>query len=165
MWCLCLRKIRSAQRLVLAAAYALLAVTLASIFLPCIGPWYAGGFTPLPSQQACAQTLVSLRSGTGLLSGQDARIICFPSFHVCLAFLTAFALRSLSRTLGAIAILWATVVATSTILLGWHYAADVLGGVLLALLCFRLAAASDLPLDSKLPSWEATAVGVDGSSP
>src|ERR1700749_1639346 len=123
VWCLYRRQQRSAQRLLLASAYALAVVALVSIFLPGIGPWYNRGFLPLPNQIACEQTLLSLRAATPLaLGSQDARIVCFPSFHVSLAFLSALALRPASRLVSTAALAWALLIAVSTVLLGWHYA-------------------------------------------
>jgi membrane-associated phospholipid phosphatase len=135
--CLCRRRPSSAQRLILASAYALAVVALVSTFLPCIGPWYNLAFIPLPNQFSCAGTLSSLRAaGPIALGTQDARIVCFPSFHVSLAILTALALRRVSRTASVVGTVWAILISLSTIFLGWHYASDVVAGAVLAATCF-----------------------------
>lgn len=139
------KRIHHGQRLVLAAAYGLLITTGVSALLPAVGPWAAGGFSPLPGQVADSQSLMALRQHVPMMiGGQNARIVAFPSFHVCLAVLTALALRSLSRAIRGAAFGLALLITVSTVLLGWHYVCDAVAGGLLAMGCYQLAAAPQL---------------------
>lgn len=58
-------------------------------------------------------------------------LIAFPSFHVIWAILLTNALRSI-KPLFYPAIIWNSILIVSTVLLGWHYFADVVGGVVIA---------------------------------
>jgi len=59
----------------------------------------------------------------------------FPSLHVSIAFLTAFAVgRERPRRLPWM-LAWAALIAASTLFVRQHYAIDVAGGIFLALLC------------------------------
>jgi membrane-associated phospholipid phosphatase len=64
---------------------------------------------------------------------QKAGIVSFPSYHVVLAILSAIALSSVRR-LRAPAWILAVLVCVSTVLTGWHYGIDVLGGLLVAMI-------------------------------
>ena len=64
--------------------------------------------------------------------GMDAPYNCFPSLHVAQAFLAAFTCQLVSRRLGLAAIVWASLVAVSTLFTKQHYVVDVIAGVLLA---------------------------------
>jgi hypothetical protein len=135
VWCMFHKRFSDAQRLVLSSAYALAIVTAASLLWPCFGP---SNPQPLPAQIGCMRSLAALRvSGPLALGPQDARIICFPSFHVCLAVLGALALRA------RIGYAWAFAIAASALFLGWHYGVDAIAGGLLAWGCYL---ASERPL-------------------
>jgi membrane-associated phospholipid phosphatase len=68
-----------------------------------------------------------------VLDMHQAGIVSFPSYHVVLANLSALALSSVRR-LRAVAWLLAALVCVSTVLTGWHYGVDVLGGLLVAMM-------------------------------
>lgn len=57
---------------------------------------------------------------------------CFPSLHVATAFVAALACWRVHRGVGLAAVLWASLIAVSTIFTKQHYVADVISGVLLA---------------------------------
>ncbi len=64
--------------------------------------------------------------------GMDDPYNCFPSLHVAQVFLAAFTCHRVSRGLGRTAIVWASLVAVSTLFTKQHYIADVIAGILLA---------------------------------
>ena len=64
-----------------------------------------------------------------------------PSLHVAFAFTVAAAFAARAGRIGAAAwYVWAIAVALSTLLTRQHYVIDVIAGMVLALLCWRLAA-------------------------
>lgn len=65
----------------------------------------------------------------------DADTNCFPSLHVALAGLGALGVMDENRKLGAIALIWAALIALSTITTRQHYFVDVIGGVAVIVLC------------------------------
>ena len=75
-----------------------IAVPLFALF-PAVGPWAIYHFPARPDQQQCESLLLALRSsGTFLaMPGQDAGIMCFPSFHVIWAVLSVRALWGFRR--------------------------------------------------------------------
>ncbi len=101
-------------------------------FLPGIGPWDYYHLVPNSHQLACRSEILSLRlPGIYTYNWQEARIICFPSFHVIWAILSARALwvfRPLRIPLGVLA----AMIIVSTMTTGWHYFCDVLGGLVVA---------------------------------
>jgi membrane-associated phospholipid phosphatase len=105
---------------------------------PAVGPWYGFGFAGNALQKACEESIMALHGG-----GVEGAVgvVCFPSFHVIWAILSAAALWSIKplRILAAIA---ALLIVVSTVTTGWHYISDVAGGIALA--AFSLAAAKRL---------------------
>ena len=79
---------------------------------------------------------------------------CFPSLHVAYAFLAALSTYRVRRDLGFVALLWAVVIAISTVFIKQHYVADAIAGALLAIaasaICMR-------GLDRRIISQSATA--------
>lgn len=63
----------------------------------------------------------------------------FPSLHVAISFLTAFALGRFRPRSRLPMLLWAALIAASTLFVRQHYAVDVAGGLLLAVVIWRLA--------------------------
>ena len=72
------------------------------------------------------------------LYSSDPPYNCFPSLHVAHSFVSALACRGVHRRLGGIALVFATLVALSTLFTKQHYVVDVIAGVLLALIASRL---------------------------
>jgi membrane-associated phospholipid phosphatase len=68
----------------------------------------------------------------GFLHFIDTPANCFPSLHVALASIAAWSLREDGIPWAPFGALWALSIALSTMLVKQHYAADVLGGLLLA---------------------------------
>jgi len=101
-------------------------------FLPGIGPWDYYHLVPKSHQLACQSEILSLRlPGIYTYNWQEAHIICFPSFHVIWAVLSARVLwvfRLLRIPVSALA----AVIIVSTMTTGWHYFSDVLGGLIVA---------------------------------
>jgi len=128
----------AAQRFILTNAFGFVLAIPCMLFLPAVGPWAGWHFAATPLQQACQASIESLRSGA--ISGDDSfgGIICFPSFHVFWALVSAYALLSM-RFLRYPAILAAGLVTLSTMTTGWHYGIDVIGGILLAVIGTGLA--------------------------
>lgn len=62
----------------------------------------------------------------------DAPRNCFPSLHVATAFVAALACWRVHRGVGLATVLWASLVAVSTLFTKQHYVADVIAGIFLA---------------------------------
>ena len=74
-----------------------------------------------------------------MLSMGFSGIISFPSFHVILAVLSAISIARFGRWTAISAAIRATLIVISTVSTGWHYAADVWGGLALTLFCVAVA--------------------------
>ena len=114
-------------------------IVLASLF-PALGPYahYAPRHVPSEHLETVGalwhlEPVARLRAGTldTLALGDLRGLATFPSFHVCLAILTAWALAPLP-VLGPLAILLNTAVIAATLGAGGHYLPDVLAGAVLA---------------------------------
>jgi membrane-associated phospholipid phosphatase len=66
----------------------------------------------------------------------DIRYNCFPSLHVAQCFIAALVCHRVHRGLGAVAGVWAGLVALSTLFTKQHYVLDVVGGVTLAVVAW-----------------------------
>jgi len=128
----------AAQRFILVNAIAFVLALPCMLLLPAVGPWVAWHFPPNVAQRATEMSIDSLRHGT--MSGTDSfgGIICFPSFHVFWAVVSAHALQSF-RVLRYPSIIVAALISISTVTTGWHYGIDVIAGLFLALLTTILA--------------------------
>jgi len=109
-------------------------------FVPALGPWRYYHFPATQDQiAACEAPLLALRlPGTYVLGSEGAGIVCFPSFHVAWAILFAAALWGFRPLRIPVALVTGMVI-LSTMTTGWHYFADVLGGILLAIISILLA--------------------------
>jgi len=76
--------------------------------------------------------------GLRFLYDADPPYNCFPSIHVAHSFVSAFACFRVHRSLGIIAGLCASLVALSTLFTKQHYVADLIAGVLLAGVAYRV---------------------------
>ena len=74
--------------------------------------------------------------GLRALYGADPPYNCFPSLHVAHSFVSALASLRVHQGVGVVALSSAVLVALSTLFTRQHYVADVVGGVLLALLAY-----------------------------
>jgi membrane-associated phospholipid phosphatase len=105
---------------------------------PAVGPWTTQNFQPTSDQAAVTAYLMLLNSHAPVvIDMQNAGIVSFPSYHVVLAILSATALRSI-RSLRAPAWILAELICISTVLTGWHYAIDVSGGLVVAIVSISI---------------------------
>lgn len=74
--------------------------------------------------------------GLRFLYDADPPYNCFPSIHVAHSFVSALACHRVHRSLGAVALSCASVVAISTLFTKQHYVADVIAGTVLALAAY-----------------------------
>lgn len=95
--------------------------------------------------------------GLQILYDADPPYNCFPSIHVAHSFVSALACHRVHRPLGLVAMACASLVAIATLLTKQHYVADVIGGILLAVvanaLWLRSYSRANIPeLDRRLAS-------------
>jgi hypothetical protein len=118
----------------------LLCVVALAALLPALGPYayYAPRVVPAEHLETVGalwhlEPVARLRAGTldTLALGDLRGLATFPSFHVCLAILTAWALAPVP-VVGPVALLLNAAVIVATIGAGGHYLPDVLAGGLLA---------------------------------
>ena len=76
--------------------------------------------------------------GLRFLYDADPPYNCFPSLHVAHSFVSALACYRVNRTLGFVAITSASLVGISTLFTKQHYVADVIGGILLAMIAYAI---------------------------
>lgn len=76
--------------------------------------------------------------GLRFLYDADPPYNCFPSLHVAHSFVSALTCYRLHRRLGLVTLLFASVVAVSTVFTKQHYIADVVGGIVLAFVAYVL---------------------------
>jgi hypothetical protein len=125
----------AAQRFLVANTIAFLAAFPVFALLPAIGPWAGYHVAGTAEQRACEMAIVTIRGGH---PAAGAGIVCFPSFHVIWAVLSAAALWPI-KPLRIPATLLAGLIVISTVTTGWHYVVDSVAG--LALAGFSLACA------------------------
>ena len=118
----------------------LLCVVVVSAVLPAVGAYahYAPAELPVAGIETVGalwhlDALERLRAGTFdvLVVGDVRGLVTFPSFHVCLAILTAWALAPV-RFVGAPALLLNGAVIVATLGSGGHYLPDLLAGAAVA---------------------------------
>lgn len=123
------------------AAALFIVIAVAALF-PAEGPYAFYGLQAATAERLETvgatwhlEPMARLRSGSvGTIALADIRgLATFPSFHVCLALITAWALAPVPA-LGPFAVLLNAGVVVATISAGGHYLPDVLGGGLLAVL-------------------------------
>ncbi|WP_407148835.1 phosphatase PAP2 family protein [Bradyrhizobium sp. ORS 86] len=131
------------------AAYSLaLAITLViSALVPAIGTFYGLNISPADFPAVHAEVYAAqLRDMLAVRSGalhhlelfKLAGVVSFPSFHAASAVLYLWALWPV-RVIGIVAAVMNVLMIASTPVIGAHYVIDVIGGVLLALLCIAAA--------------------------
>jgi membrane-associated phospholipid phosphatase len=104
-------------------------------YAPAMGPCVEYDYAGTPAQMGYVQHLCELRSGERtVVTWRNAEgLITFPSFHTTWAILLAWSCRR-RRYLNMLLWLLNGTVIFSTVALGWHYAVDVPGGILLAVI-------------------------------
>jgi hypothetical protein len=122
--------------------------------LPAIGPWAGSGFTGNDGQKAVEAAILALHSGSHTAAAVG--VVCFPSFHVIWAVLSAYSLRSIFWLRIPAAVL-ATLVVISTVTTGWHYVVDVVAGFLVCGVSLLVARALVEPERNAFQrAWSAT---------
>jgi membrane-associated phospholipid phosphatase len=71
-----------------------------------------------------------------VIYSSDHRYNCLPSLHVAQCFLAAFTCGKVHRGVGAVATVWAALVALSTLFTKQHYVLDAVTGTMLACLAY-----------------------------
>jgi membrane-associated phospholipid phosphatase len=111
------------------------AIVTAALFAlwPAAGPWTTQDFHPSKDQAAVTAYLMLLKAhAPAVIDTENAGIVSFPSYHVVLAILSAFALSTI-RSIRIPAWILVVLIGISTILTGWHYAIDIAGGIVVAI--------------------------------
>lgn len=126
-------KLARAKEFLLATIIATLVASCILVFFPAVGPWVGFHFRPYWNQAYYVHELDALRSPGPFVANPDytCGLITFPSFHVSLAVLGAFALWPF-RWLRPFSLAFAALIAVATVTTGWHYASDGIGGILVA---------------------------------
>ncbi|WP_407167053.1 phosphatase PAP2 family protein [Bradyrhizobium sp. ORS 111] len=145
------------QQFVAAFSLALAITLVISALVPAIGTFYGLNISPadFPAVHAeiyAAQLrdILAVRSGTlhHLELFKLAGVVSFPSFHAASAVLYLWALWPV-RLIGIVAAAMNVLMIASTPVIGAHYVIDVIGGVLLAVLCIVAAKYATALLDSR----------------
>ena len=123
-----LGKKEAAERFLISNTIAFLIALPIFTAFPAVGPWVGHAFPPSPEQKACEASILALHGGG---QGGPIGIVSFPSFHVIWAALSAIALWNI-KPLRTMASATALLIVISTVTTGWHYASDVIGGLLVA---------------------------------
>ena len=76
--------------------------------------------------------------GLRFLYDADPPYNCFPSLHVAHSFVSALASSRVHRALGLVAMSFALLVALSTLFTKQHYVADLMAGILLAMVAYAV---------------------------
>lgn len=114
---------------------------LAHFALPTVPPWMAAaqGYTEPVARVLYDRINTAWPKfyafGHLLAGGND--VAAMPSLHMATAFLVALGFARIGRTAGVLAALYAVGMGFSLVYTGEHYVADLLGGILIAWLCWR----------------------------
>jgi membrane-associated phospholipid phosphatase len=76
--------------------------------------------------------------GLEILYSSDPPYNCFPSLHVAHSFISALTVYRLHRPLGVLSIIFAALVALSTLFTKQHYVVDVIAGIALAAVAYAI---------------------------
>ena len=125
----------AAERFLIANAIAFVTAVPVFCLFPAIGPWAGLGFPASSAQVACEQAIFAMRNGA---HPATTGIVCLPSFHTVWAVHSASAFWDW-RWLRAPATVLAILIVVSTLTTGWHYALDVLAGLVWAFGSLQLA--------------------------
>ena len=131
------------ERYLLAIALTYLIGLLVHFLLPTVPPWMAGssGYTEPVARVLYDRVQTTwpsfYRFGHALAGGND--VAAMPSLHMATAFLVALGLGRLGRVTAALGIVYALGMGFSLVYTGEHYVIDLLGGILIAWLCWLAA--------------------------
>lgn len=73
-----------------------------------------------------------------MIYSADVPANCFPSLHVAQSVLSAFICFRIHRRVGIAALLWASLIALSTLFTKQHYVADVIAGIAMACVAYAV---------------------------
>ena len=131
----------ASQRYILSVTIA--AVLTAALFAlwPAVGPWDFFHFEPTKEQAQYQRYLFSVLrfNGRASLDINSSGVVTFPSFHAVLALLAMISLWRIRVVKYVVAFL-AVGICVSTMTTGWHYLADVIGGIVIVVVSHGLAA-------------------------
>lgn len=121
------------KEFLISVLFAALMTALVFAFFPAIGPWSVEHFQPYYNQAWETKELLAIRSNGRFLADPDASrgLITFPSFHVALSVLCAYALWPFRRLRPLVALI-AVLICLSTVATGWHYVVDGIAALILA---------------------------------
>jgi membrane-associated phospholipid phosphatase len=131
------------QHFVAAFSLALAVTLVVSAFVPAIGTFYGLGISPdeFPSintkiYAAQLRDILAVRAGVlrDLELFKLAGVVSFPSFHAASAVLYMWALWPV-RGIGIVAAAMNVLMIAATPVIGAHYVIDVIGGVMVAVIC------------------------------
>jgi membrane-associated phospholipid phosphatase len=131
------------ERYLLAVAMTYLVGLVVHFILPTVPPWMAGnsGYTAPIARVLYVRVHSAWPSfysfGNALAGGND--VAAMPSLHMATAFLVACGLRRLGKIAGVIGAIYAMGMGFSLVYTGEHFVADLLGGILIAWLCWLVA--------------------------
>lgn len=132
-------KVREARVFLLANLIAFAIGLPLFAMLPAIGPWSFFHLVPPAGQAITADLLRELRlPGPYFSHDQGAGLVCFPSFHVIWAILSAAGLWGFRPLRIPVAVL-SVLIILSTVTTGWHYFCDVIAGLLVAVISLAIA--------------------------
>ncbi len=120
---------------------------LVFIFVPAEGPFIAYAFEPTAHQSKYLAELHAVRGGelTAVSLRNAEGLVTFPSFHTSWAILLIYAVRNY-RFLFPISVILNSMCIAATMTTGWHYATDVIGGILMAAFVILLSRRMELHL-------------------
>lgn len=136
-----------------------------SIFTPAVGniayfrlERLAGTRLPAGAGVYFLQSFHAYRDGTAAFLDvrQFSGVVEFPSFHMVMAIVVAFALRGIGL-IGWIVAAWCALVAISTVPIGGHYVVDLAGGALLWLGVMALGQVRRSRLSTRERRWQSSA--------
>ena len=133
--------------------------TVLYFMLPAVCPFGAYGYEGRPEQTRFLEHFLALRAGefhVVSLTNLEG-LITFPSFHTTWAILLAYSFRHYRWLFPPMAILNLAVV-ISTMTTGWHYGADVVGGILTAMVAIYITRSSRQWLHQDLAAARASNV-------
>jgi membrane-associated phospholipid phosphatase len=141
------------ERYLLAISGTYLIGLLVHFLLPTVPPWMAGkeGYAEPMARVLYDRVHTAwptfYRFGNALAGGND--VAAMPSLHMATAALVGLSFARLGRLTALLGVLYALGMGFSLVYTGEHYVADLLGGILIAGLCWRLAPAV---LDRMMPA-------------
>lgn len=111
---------------------------LSFLLMPAAGPFAHYGYQMTPMQTLYLGQLEALRGSDALHVAFPTGLVTFPSFHTTWAILLAYAVRK-HRGWFAFGVIINVLIVLATLTTGWHFLADVIGGILLAMVVIAVS--------------------------